>query len=463
MESIKYKKSFLVCIALSAILLSSCGDDSKEVFSQNVVEASQVKDELVVPDDTIFLGTDISNQPYIVVDKLIKNKNEELAESSFTVVGRNNTYSINYNDIDYRLDENAIVECIKNSDENNLVYTYNQEKLNEILNSIKKSENIIAQNAMIKRINGTFDITEGNNGSIIDETVLNEDISQILNLDKNESTLVFNETVPQYTSEAYSNFVLIGTYSTKYNINSTDRNKNLAQACNKINNTVLFPGEVFSTNEKFGETTIENGYAMSNIIVNNELVEGVGGGVCQISSTLYNAVLRAELPIVERVNHSLQVSYAPIGFDATLANPYIDFKFENNQDTPILVNAYIDRGKATVNIYGEEIHDSSRSLVFRSELVSTTEATTTYVDDNTIPKGQEVIKTTPLNGQVIDTYKDVYENGKLIETDYIARSTYATRNGVTQVGTKEPEVTTPQNPTSEQVEQESSEDNTQIQ
>ncbi len=111
----------------------------------------------------------------------------------------------------------------------------------------------------------------------------------------------------------------------------------------------LYPGEVFSTNEHYGITSIENGYASAHVIVDNELVDGLGGGVCQISTNLYNAVLRAELEIVERRNHSLPVGYAPIGFDATLANPYIDFKFRNNYDSPILVCAWIDNGDEGVS------------------------------------------------------------------------------------------------------------------
>ena len=191
-------------------------------------------------------------------------------------------------------------------------------------------------------------------------------------------------------------------------------------------------------NVELGPQTYENGYRNAAVIVNGKIEDGLAGGVCQITSTLYNAVILAELQIVERSNHSLAVSYVPLGQDAAIAGDYKDLKFKNNTDYPVYIEAYISGNKLIANVYGHEIHDSSRQVKFENVVNSVIEKPAEKVtEDNTKPKGYREVTHYGKEGKKVTTYKIVYENGKQISKDYFSTSTYrATADEVT-VGTKE--------------------------
>lgn len=143
----------------------------------------------------------------------------------------------------------------------------------------------------------------------------------------------------------------IGSYVTYYNPGNVNRTTNLRLASEAIHDKVLSPGEVFSFNETVGERTVERGYRPATVIVSGEYSEGVGGGICQISSTLYNSVDNAGLKVVARQRHSKAVDYVPVGRDAAVAWGVIDFKFENTLSKPILIKTHMDNGKLTIQIY----------------------------------------------------------------------------------------------------------------
>lgn len=440
LSKLRMKIFIIVTLLMITIFATSCSDNDKETFKENdengKIEAIDLSNE-VAKDGTMLFGKDISGKSFQDIKENIDEVNKKLSESHFSIIAKDTSYTVNYSDIKYVISKDDTIKNIKDGKKDSISYTYDEKSLSDLIASIIDTENIDAKNATIQKSGGGFDIKDGENGLKVNEEKLTEDMKPILDLEKFEIKLEYSETSPKYTREVYNDFTLIGTYSTKYKTQDTSRNINLAQASNKINNSLLFPDEVFSTNDHYGKTTVENGYAVANVIVGNELVEGLGGGVCQISSTLYNAVLRSELLVVERRNHSLPVSYVPLGFDATLANPYIDFKFKNSQDTPVLICAYIDNGIARVDIYGKEIHSSTRELKFTSETVSVKEAGLIEENDNTLATGEKVQKVSALNGQTVNTYKHVYENGVLLETVSLSKSVYVPRDAVVKVGTND--------------------------
>jgi hypothetical protein len=229
---------------------------------------------------------------------------------------------------------------------------------------------------------------------------------------------------------------LLGSYTTNFAAGTNGRNTNLDNATSKINDTVLMPGEVFSTNEAFGEMSFDNGYAMGGTIVAGKMEDGMGGGVCQVSSTLYHALLYAELEIVERQNHSLKVGYMDWGFDATLAGDYIDLKFKNDTEYPVTIEAYTTSNQVIVNIYGHEIHDPSRNLVFENALINTVPpAAEVITEDPTLPLGERVEDMKPRTGYVYNVYKLVYENGEFLEKVQVNTSSYRATRGEFRVGT----------------------------
>ena len=132
----------------------------------------------------------------------------------------------------------------------------------------------------------------------------------------------------------------------------TNRTTNLILASQKVNGTVLMPGEVFSFNKVVGERTIAKGYKNAAIFVNGEVEDGLAGGICQVSSTLYDAVIAANLEITERYNHSKLTSYLPGGKDATVVWGRLDFQFKNNREYPVKIEMGVQNGVVMANIYG---------------------------------------------------------------------------------------------------------------
>lgn len=159
-----------------------------------------------------------------------------------------------------------------------------------------------------------------------------------------------NVTTNMIGSEAFPD--LLSSFSTKYSVRATARTTNLKLAASKINGTVLMPGETFSYNKVVGARTIAAGYKEAPIYVSGEVVDGLGGGICQITSTLYNAVVYANLDIVERTNHQFVPSYVTASRDATVVYGSLDFKFKNNRNYPIKINCSVSNGIANFQIFG---------------------------------------------------------------------------------------------------------------
>jgi len=161
---------------------------------------------------------------------------------------------------------------------------------------------------------------------------------------------------------------LLGTFYTYFNSGEAGRNGNIRRAADLIDNLTLLPGQSFSMNESIGPVALDNGYYTALVIANGEFVEGIGGGVCQVASTLYMAVLYAELEVLQRRAHSRMVGYVPPAFDAVLATPYLDLRFGNDTTAPITIETKFDyrNNRLTVNIWGQETRQPTRTISFES-------------------------------------------------------------------------------------------------
>lgn len=237
----------------------------------------------------------------------------------------------------------------------------------------------------------------------IDFALSMEEIKKVLEEDKPEyefelKTIKPKITVKNLDSSAFPD--LLGTFTTTYGTADTGRNTNIALAAKSINSAVVMPGEVFSYNNLIGECSERTGYKTSTIYLNGELSTGVGGGICQVSTTLYNAVLRANLEIVQRRNHSLGVTYVPAGHDAMVSIGSSDFKFKNNRNYPVKVVAYTGTGSVTCQIYG---------------LKNATEYEV-KLETKTLEKTDVKLK--------VETYKVLYSNGKMVSRTWLSTDTY---------------------------------------
>ena len=234
----------------------------------------------------------------------------------------------------------------------------------------------------------------------------------------------------------------LGTYTTDFSSSSSNRIHNITLASDSIDGTILMPGDTFSYNQTIGNPSLKNGYKVASVFENGKTTEGVGGGVCQVSSTLYSAVLYADLTVTERHNHSLTVAYVPRGQDATVAYGSLDFKFKNSTDYPIKVSSKVSGKKITVSLIGGKYADN-RKVELSHKLVSTIAPTENVTEDSTLPAGTRKVVSTGKNGYIVDTYKTVYKNGEKDSSKKITRSTYKMTPAEVLVGTGQSETAAP--------------------
>lgn len=233
-----------------------------------------------------------------------------------------------------------------------------------------------------------------------------EEVKQMIASEKKEEyEVALKITYPKVTTddlgqEAFPN--KLATFSTHYPASNTNRTTNLRLAAKKINGTVIMPGETFSYNKVVGPRTRAAGYKNAAIYENGGVTDGLGGGICQITTTLYNAVVFSNLEIVSRQNHSFVPSYVTGGRDATVVYGAIDFKFKNNRNYPVKIRASVSGGIATVSIYGLKTKDDYK-ITISSRRVGSYGGYTTYKAYKHYKKNGKTVKTVLLS---TDTYKN---------------------------------------------------------
>lgn len=242
-----------------------------------------------------------------------------------------------------------------------------------------------------------------------------------------------NITIDKIGSEAFPD--QLATFTTRFDVSDVDRSTNLRIACQKLNGKVVLTGETFSYNKTLGARTAAAGYKNGKIYSGGEVVDGIGGGICQISSTLYNSVLLANLQVVERRNHQFVTSYVGAGRDATVVYGVTDFKFKNTRKYPVRLVASAQNGIATVSIYGIK-EENEYTFKFNTKTIASIPFTTQYVEDSSLPAGTEKIKQKGSNGVKTETYITKMLNGKVVSTELLSRDTYNAMNRIVLKGTK---------------------------
>ena len=227
---------------------------------------------------------------------------------------------------------------------------------------------------------------------------------------------------------------VLGTYSTDYSSSSAARKTNVANGASKLNGIVLYPGETISVAENLNPMTAENGYALAASYENGTTVETYGGGICQVSTTLYNAVMRAELEIVTRASHSMIVTYVEPSMDAAIAGTSKDFQFKNNQDYPVYIESSTNGSTITFTIYGKETRDSNRTVTFESEVTSQTDPETKYVAATDQAIGYFATTQKAHTGYTAKLWKIVTVDGVEQSRDVYNNSTYKVSNKIVSVG-----------------------------
>lgn len=355
--------------------------------------------------------------------------NEEIIEEAFAL-GKSGNLIKRYKALKDLEFDNKVYE---------LAYTADSELIQTIITEKCTKYNQKAVNTGLKKTGSGFEVVEGKQGVVVDEASATDVV-----LDYIENTYdgtAVKIAIPTMITEPLGSAEelakvkdLLGSFKTSFKTSDSDRSKNVRTGAGHIDGTVLYPGEIFSTYEYVNPFTEENGYAMAGSFLNGKTVDSLGGGICQVSSTLYNAVLNAELEVVERSPHSMMVTYVQASADAAIAGTYKDFKFKNSSDAPIYIEGYTTDGKQLVfNIYGMETRPSGRTIKYINKVLESTPAVTELVADPAQGIGYRVVESGH-NGCKAELYKEVYVDGVLQSSERVNKSNYMVSNRVVYYG-----------------------------
>ena len=320
-----------------------------------------------------------------------------------------------------------------------LEYTADSELVQTVVSEKCTKYNQKATNVGLKKTSSGFEVVEGKQGVVVDESAATDVILSFIEGEYSaENTKVAVPTMitePIGSAEELAKVKdLLGSFKTSFKSSDSDRSKNVRTGAGHIDGTVLYPGETFSTYEYVNPFTEQNGYAMAGSYLNGKVVDSLGGGICQVSSTLYNAVLMAELEVVERSPHSMMVTYVQPSADAAIAGTYKDFKFKNDTDAPIYIEGYTTDDKQIVfNIYGEETRPSNRTIKYTNKVLESTPAVTQLVADSAQGIGYRLVESGH-NGCKAELYKEVYIDGVLQSSERVNKSNYQVSNRTVYYG-----------------------------
>lgn len=305
-----------------------------------------------------------------------------------------------------------------------------------------------AKDATIVRENGQFVISESVPGKTVDLAAAQETLNQALAQGLDEPVHAKVEVTvqePRITTEALATIQdVLGTFTTDFSSSGSARATNVSVGASKINGHVLMPGETLSGYECLQPFTTANGYKSAASYENGKVVDSIGGGVCQIATTLYNAALRAELEIVQRQNHSMIVTYVEPSMDAAIAGTVKDIKFSNNYDTPIYVEGYTNNRKLTFTIYGQETRPENRKVEYVSETLQTTSpGAPQEIVDNSLAPGARVRVQSAHTGLKSRLWKVVTVDGVETERTLLHTDTYNASKAIYRVGPAAPAATAP--------------------
>lgn len=309
-------------------------------------------------------------------------------------------------------------------------FEFDIEAINNILTEEATKFNQEAVNASLKRENGVFTVVDGQTGYVVDvETSIDLVYDYMTNEWDHQACsipldIIVDEPIGSAEELAMVTDVL-GTFTTSYKTSGASRSANVQNGCSLINGITLYPGEEFSTYETVSPFSEANGYYMAGSYLNGKVVDSLGGGICQVSTTLYNAVLRAELDVTERHNHSMIVSYVDPSADAAIAESAgKDFRFVNNTDYPIYIEGYTENKKITFTIYGKETRDAGREVRYESKVLEVTNppADQIYADASQ-PIGYIITESAHI-GYKAQLWKVVTENGVEVSREQVNSSSY---------------------------------------
>lgn len=347
-----------------------------------------------------------------------------------------------------------ILRCykeLKDLEFNNKVYNigfdFDKNKIKSLIEENAEQYNQEAVNASLVKTETGFQVTEGQSGMVVDTAASADAVYDYLagEWDGTECDvdLVISVDEPAGTAEDLAKVKdVLGTFTTSFSTSGGSRSANVSNGCSLINGTTLYPGEEFSTYEAVAPFSQANGYYMAGSYLNGQVVDSLGGGICQVSTTLYNAVLLSELEVTERYNHSMIVTYVDPSADAAIAESSgKDFKFVNNTEYPVYIEGSTTPDKQiTFTIYGVETRDSNREISYESVVLERINPDTEVIHaDASRPVGYCSVQSAHI-GYKAQLWKVVRENGVEVSREQVNSSSYmkAPRSATVGVATEDP-------------------------
>lgn len=447
------KKVIIIISSIVAVILAA----SIGIYAYMYTTVSKYDDK-VMPG--VFIeGIDMSGKS---IDEVTSELNEKytnkLKERAITITVGDKQYTIPYEQLNmkFNIDETAKTafdfnknlgtiekyKALRNLEKKDFAisFEYNNEAISSMVSSIEGEVNQAPVDATIRKSGSTFEVTDHVVGKELDVQALVDEINSKVKESKEGSidvTGTIKEEVPNRTKEKLATVsTMIATASTTFGTNDASRATNISIGAQTVNGILLMPGESFSFNTVVGDTTPDKGYQEGGVYVGDKLEKGYGGGICQVSSTLHNAVLRAGILPDQRTNHSMTVGYVPLGLDATIAYGYLDYVFTNPYEYPIYLEGYAYNGKLTFNIYSDPSVNAGKTYEFSSEVYETIPLTVKYEDDPTLEKGKEVVKLNGSNGYKVKAYRITYTNGVETNRELLNNDTYTPLATIIRRGTK---------------------------
>jgi vancomycin resistance protein YoaR len=461
----KRKKITLAISALIVIIIASM-----TAYSVSIKGITKEWDNKIYPGVTVQdvnLGGLTKEE---AKNKLSESFNDAIGKKKMPISIGDKQYELIYSDIIPKYDIDGTVEkaynfgrddgtlkkymSIKNGENNKNVipldFSYSEEKLKEYEAKLQKEATQAAKDASININGSNITVKPETEGKTVNLETLDQKLKENINGDinsDNKLTVDIETTKPRVTKEALSKIKgIMGTFSTNYSTSAPGRCNNIEIATKALDGTIVMPGEAFSFNDTVGPRTVERGYQEAGTYVGNKVEPGIGGGICQVSTTLYRAAMKANLRSTERTNHSMTVGYANPGLDATVSYGYLDYKFKNIYDFPIYIKGTTAGKVVTYTIYGDPAALNGKTYDMANEILETIPPETKVVPDNTLPVGKEEKDGNGMTGYKVRSYQITYENGAEVKRDIVATDSYASVGIIVRQGTQSasPSITTPQ-------------------
>ncbi|MBM7551089.1 VanW family protein [Peptoniphilus gorbachii] len=383
-----------------------------------------------------------------VTDEMIKNKVVNFTYEDISV-------PVPLKDFGYKLNlEDAINKAYSYGRSDNLFYNYLDiikgyiYKKNFVakadIDDTKREEVILNIGSKIfkKALDAYPIINEDGSVTIKDSEIgrymdINE-AKNLINLDilhEDKIELPVYKTEPKIYSNYYDGIdKKLGDFETDYSSSIKNRKENIRLAASKFNNMKLNPGDEISFNDVVGEISEKTGFKSATVIVGGEYESGIGGGICQVSTTLYNSLILSDLEITERHNHSRPIHYVDLGTDAAVARGYKDLKFKNNTNNPILILSEANGEKLNFKVLGNG-SDRDYEVKIIPQLLGTVSPGVDTIYSDALPDGESTVRESGARGYSYKTYKEIIKNGEVVDKKEISKSYYLPKDKVVVVGT----------------------------